>query len=696
MAKHLPTVVGPWLAGLYDIDKNVTRATQESLAQVFPSDEKRKNLWRLYRSSIIAFCRDSITKETVHTLSDERTTSPDDAFAKHARVVGASALVVTNLLENYSPETVDEHDDAFDEFLKESKVWDLASHSDAFVRRAVYRLLVASLHRMKGSLDMKIISVRLLASSLHTDQTGSALDYATALSLLTECCPEVWTRYYSGSGKKTAMRRLQQFLKKGSQGGPPDLWDRIGSIIHNIPREVFTAQPDDGASEKEAPVAAQPQLAILEAMLFALRSKDEPSRNLGIAWTTYLKVFERMMLLANENHRSQLFKDFVLPIVPQYVKPSQEGPAWLPAKGHTYQLSICARAFLLVWSEEEEILHDRWTALSQEIVQDIKISRPEQSRDYVKSQSSLLEETSRWFDLEERIMKEDNSESIKALFKDTSSSVLKAAIESIRSRNGKPSGATATLVIAFQFTPELIHGNAELKSMIVQFVQKDCPNLLLSPSAPYIFTLLDLSHGMLDISRPYQAGLQILKETPNSPEKSRALTSLLSSPFLAKASGIDSLQLLLGDTLTSALDGDEGNWDLVQAAICNPQAPTGMIDSLLETMAESLEIEEKILGGLKGLSITEKVKGDALKTFSTSPSGTKLLSRLLTLAESRDEGVSGKAKSLSTTIKGFMSGEEGSNMATEPIIGIIKQGLATPTASSLPWVTSQFFVIPLC
>lgn len=94
----MPTIIGPWLAGLYDNDRSVSRAAQESLKQVFPSEEKLLNLWRLYQAPIIAYSLDAITKETVYTLSDERTTSSDDAISKHARVLATGILLVTHLI----------------------------------------------------------------------------------------------------------------------------------------------------------------------------------------------------------------------------------------------------------------------------------------------------------------------------------------------------------------------------------------------------------------------------------------------------------------------------------------------------------------------------------------------------------------------------------------------------------------------
>ena len=98
MAKHMPTIAAPWLAGMYDNDKSVSRAANDSFTRAFSSQEKRRNVWRLYQSSILQYSKDVVAKETATTLSDERTTSPDDASAKYSRVVGAAVMVVTSLL----------------------------------------------------------------------------------------------------------------------------------------------------------------------------------------------------------------------------------------------------------------------------------------------------------------------------------------------------------------------------------------------------------------------------------------------------------------------------------------------------------------------------------------------------------------------------------------------------------------------
>lgn len=95
-------VIGSWLAGLYDNDRSVAQAALGSLKEVFPSEEKMRNVWRVYLSSIMQFALDTITKESPSTLSDERTTTPDDSTAKYSRVVGTIIFMVTNAISKDS------------------------------------------------------------------------------------------------------------------------------------------------------------------------------------------------------------------------------------------------------------------------------------------------------------------------------------------------------------------------------------------------------------------------------------------------------------------------------------------------------------------------------------------------------------------------------------------------------------------
>lgn len=105
VARHLPKVVGAWLAGLYDNDRLVSRSVVESISQVFPTDEKRNGLWKIFQTSILEFVDDVILHQTVLTLSDERIVKPDDAEAKYARVSATAILLFNRILSMLSETT---------------------------------------------------------------------------------------------------------------------------------------------------------------------------------------------------------------------------------------------------------------------------------------------------------------------------------------------------------------------------------------------------------------------------------------------------------------------------------------------------------------------------------------------------------------------------------------------------------------
>lgn len=103
IARHLPKVIGAWLAGLYDNDRPVTRSASESFTRVFSTEDKRNNVWRIYRSAILEFVEDVILQQSPQTLSDERTVKPDDAEAKYARVAGTALLLFNRILGLFVP-----------------------------------------------------------------------------------------------------------------------------------------------------------------------------------------------------------------------------------------------------------------------------------------------------------------------------------------------------------------------------------------------------------------------------------------------------------------------------------------------------------------------------------------------------------------------------------------------------------------
>jgi hypothetical protein len=155
--------VAAWLCGLYDTDRSVVEATQNSLRLVFKTNAKIQNIRPLYQRQILEYCAAAIQNETPLTLSDERTISPDDAATKYSRLVSTCAALVGSLMSNLKPEDVAKYRESYDALLGDKKIWELGLHEDASIRRSVHRLLRTCLEKTSGRSNFtRIIMLRLI------------------------------------------------------------------------------------------------------------------------------------------------------------------------------------------------------------------------------------------------------------------------------------------------------------------------------------------------------------------------------------------------------------------------------------------------------------------------------------------------------------------------------------------------------
>ena len=681
----MPIIAASWVAGQYDNDKSVSRAANESFKRVFSSEEKLKNVWRLYQIPILEYAMDVILKETSSTLSDERTTSPDDSSAKYSRVVGASITMVTNLIESTSEADLEKSQTLISDFLSQEKLWQFASDSDGYVRRSLYRLLGTILANYKNILNPSTISASVLVSGLHTAQSGSAFDYAKILALLSIELPDVWTTYYPGSGKKSAENRLCYFLKKGSQGGPPEFWSQIAALLSNLPPSIIV-RPAGTESSNNVDGGNHSSTPVLNALHDGLNSKDEPRANMVAAWNAYLTASDVVISsVPDAATRRRILTHSVLPILAQYIRPSSDNSRWAIAGAQEQEVAIraCSQAIL----RDAGAFEAEWNALSTMIIEDIKTSLPEQAKDYIKSQDAISAEAERWYSLQSALPKSSPQDAMSAIFQITMSSELSSAISVLKARNGKPYGAAAALNMLIKNLPDVVLGDEGCKAKILQFVDEDLPNLLFSPSARYLIRIMDLLDASCDISRSYEKSMRMLAEAPESASRSIALQSFISSPRLATTDSLSAIVLVsLGQAMK---EEDSEKWNLVMAAISNPVAPRSLTDEVLANMTEGLSISSDRATGLYGLEMTMKKSPSKVTEFARSSQGSSLLSKLLLMGDSYDDEIAQRAKNASTMIEKAISAQGGTGLSTNSLIETITRGLDTAEAVSLSYVGSS-------
>ncbi|GME24287.1 Zinc finger RING-type protein [Neofusicoccum parvum] len=449
IAKHMPKVVGAWLSGLYDNDKSVSLAAQASFSSVFSTPEKMHNLRKAFQQQILEYCRNVIDKESSNTLSDERNTSPDDAEAKYSRVIASSIAVIASLLTELSPEELGKEQSSYEEAMQDGRIWDFSSYSDPAVRRAIHRLLRTCMAKQREALSahLSTISKSYLSTALNSDQTGSAYEFSETLVALTTIFPTVWTEHYT-SKKTPVTKRLRQFLKRGSQGGPTHYWDNVNKIITRLPKEVL---PSDSAEAVE----------ILSAIRSGIISKDEPRSNLGAAYTAYFNVTAALSASFPGEEQQKLLAEMVLPLILQYIKPSQETATWVVPGPQATKLISQALEIPGV----PLVLEAQWEQATNVLVEDMKTSLPAQSKDYDASQRQVNEVGQRWAAVASKLLEKDPPPNTRDLLARSSSQVIKEALELLNSRNdltqslsvsGKAQNALQGLTNIVQQNPDLL------------------------------------------------------------------------------------------------------------------------------------------------------------------------------------------------------------------------------------------------
>jgi hypothetical protein len=680
-ARHMPTAVGAWLCGLYDSDRSVVEATQNALRQVFNTPEKIQNIRKAYQQPILEYCRSAIDKESAQTLSDERTVSKDDAEAKYSRVISACISLLGSLLANLQQEELAKHQSDYESLLGDKKLWEFASYGDASIRRSTHRFLKTCLAKEPGrsiaskyskplilcpeavQANLDSISKSYLSVALNSDQTSSAFDYVDTITLLTQQFPAVWTAHYKS--KTTADRRLRQFLRKGSQSGPREFWSRMRDLFAALPKEVLPGNAADAAE-------------LLGALHGGITRKDESRMSLESAFAAYLDITDSISKTLLEDDQMKLLREMVLPLLTQYLRPSADNSQWnLPPQ----PVKVLARTMHL--KAMPAILEERWPEFTQQFVGDIKTSAPEQSKDYERSQTSLIRQATRLFLLQEQAAT-GCSDLLRDVFGQSNSTIVSEALSVMRNRNGKPYGAAGVI------SEFLVHGlpfDEATKHQLSDFIHNNLPGLILSPSSSYLVDMLYLSPDSTGTvpKDAWTAAVKTIMKEPDSPHKAKALEAILTSDRIPKSFDLATEDAELQQYIKASVQGAvEGSleWDSFNRILQSPAkilSPT-TTDEVLATMTQSLSLSQQAPYALQGLRQIVRQSPSMLKAFLSTPQGSHLLQGLLLASESPSDDIAQSASSVSASIRTVLAAGTDTKQS---VYDLIQQGLREATKTSV-------------
>ncbi|GAB1201767.1 hypothetical protein APSETT445_000359 [Aspergillus pseudonomiae] len=593
IARFLPKVIGAWLAGLYDNDRMVHRSAFESFTRVFSTEEKRNGVWKIYQNSILDFVDDVILQQTPQTLSDERTVKSDDAEAK-----------------------------------------------------SVYVLLRSAVSKDPEQLDWKLISAAIIGKSLHISQLGSSPDLSELLLQVTTVRPQLWTDDYTG--KSSSSKRLIQYIQKGSEGGLASFWQNLYELLQVIPSQTLAKV--DAKSTNEDSVELSSATKLTQSFQDGLNSRDEPRQNRAVGWKAYIDTGMWLTNKLPQIDQEPFLHERLSPLLVQYVKPEQDRSEWeLPAQSAE---ALCADYLdVLATHSHEGELHKLWTELSDNLLEAVKLSSPEQSKDFRSSQDAVCAQAERFLALEASVLSRvaDTDRECKLLkaFEDTNLGLLRHCLEVLRTRNGKPYGAAAVVEGMVQKVAQIAQHSQEL----LRFVQEDAPELLSSPSADRLISIILSCRSWNGFGPSFEKVVERVAQSEPESSNAHAVQKLLSTLDFKEVDDKSGLGSLIARALDRACRGSSLHWSIVAAVLQNQTSHGKLTESIFLSIIDALSDERKVFDTLHGVSQIANTVPTALREFQSGPHGSKLTGKLLFLAESPSEEVAGLAESLTRRVK---------------------------------------------
>ncbi|KAL4895806.1 hypothetical protein BDV59DRAFT_173180 [Aspergillus ambiguus] len=646
IVRFLPKVIGAWLAGLYDNDRPVHRSALDSFTHVFSTEEKRIGVWKIYQSSILDFVDDVILQQTPQTLSDERTVKPDDAEAKYARVAATALLLFNRIIGNSTHQDLEKDLPTVETILNSKSLWTLSYHEDPFVRKSLYILLRSAVAKEPEELDWKLISAALIGKCLHASQLGSASELSETLLQVTSARPQLWTEDYSG--KTSASKRLLQYIQKSSQGGTSSFWSNLYQLLQTVP--VQTLAKIDSQNSGESNITLSAATSLMESFQDGLNSRDEPRQNRAVAWKAYIDTGMWLVAVLPPDAGVQFLHERLSPIVIQYVKPKQDRPQWsLPP--HSAE-AICTDYIGILATHNHRVeLESMWKQLSNDMLEVVKLSSPEQSKDFKSSQDAVSAHAERLFSLEGSVLsmlaETEGEPQALTILKQTNMPLLDDCLDVLKARNGKPYGAAAVV-------ENMVHRVAlvaQHSKSLLDFVQKDALELLSSPSADRIISIILVCRSWDGYASSFERIVERVAQSEPESSNAHAFQKLLSTLDFHEVDDKSGVGSLVVRALRRACEGSILHWSIVTAVLRNPTSQGELTDSIFLSIIDALSGENKTLSTLHGLSQIATSVPNALKNFQSSPHGSKLTGKLLFLAESPSEDLASLAEDLIRDMK---------------------------------------------
>lgn len=581
------------------------------------------------------------------------------------------SLLLTGFQGTASPEQISKDLPAAESILNSKNLWSFVHNADPFVRRSVYRLLRSSLAQPFETIDWRIISHSIISQALPTPQLGSATELSETILHLSQIRPQVWTTDFSG--KSSASKRLRQYIQKGSQGAAESYWLNLVELLKAIPPEIFYNYP---SKNNEKSQFGSPQAgALMNDLLESLTSRDEPRYNLKTGWAAYYEIGIWLSTLIPDEERNAFVTEFLTQIFDPYVNGPGDNRWTLPAFS---AFDTCKIAFLRLASHGYHTeLQSAWENTTQNLLQAVKISLPEQSKDFKPSQDQVCSKANRYFKLQATVLSSSPEDKpVTSLFRETTLILLEGSLQVLQARNGKPYGAAAILEEAIRHVPQLV----KTSEPVINVLKATIPTLLSTPSADRIMSVILLCRDWEGFDSVFDASLQQMTEATAGGSSGSALQKLFSTIDFRKVQDPSDFVSIVSASIEKAIRGNPSEWLTVFSVAENKTVTNDIINEIVMALLNGLSSDEdSIVTTLSGLSDFGGQKPEALRRLRKGRDGFKLVARLLYLVDSPIDEISQKSAHLEKTMKETVSADITLASSRE----IIEQGLKDVGPQSL-------------
>lgn len=541
---------------------------------------------------------------------------------------------------------------AIETLLGSKSLWSLCYNEDPFVRRSLYTLLRSAVTKVPDELDWKLISAAVVGKSISMPQVGAASELSETLLQTTSARPQLWTEDFTG--KTSSSKRLLQYIQKGSQGGSSSFWSNLSQLLRVVPLQTLANIFPETTTEDKIGLSGANTL--MEAFHEGLNSRDEPRQNQAEGWRSYIDTGIWLANGLSEDDRRSFIQGRLSPTLVQYVKADPGQSKWtLPAQ---LGQPICAEYVVTLANHGyENELQLLWKELSDNLLESVRLSSPEQSKDFQSSQDTICAQTHRLFSLEAavltRISATEYESRVSGAFETLNLPLLDNCLQVLRSRNGKPYGAAAVVEESIRSVPQIARRSKEL----LGFVQDDAPELLFSPSADRVITIILSCRSWSGYGSSFEKVIERVIQLEPEQSNTLVLQRLLSTLDFKEIEDKSGLNLLIMRALDRACRGSVSHWPIIIALLQNPTSHGELTDSIFLSITDSLSTEDRVIGALNGLSQIATSVPAAMKRFQSGSHGSKLAGKLLFLSESPEEEVGDLAESLTNTLKETAVGE---------------------------------------